>query len=139
MSNTATQLSPDMVKKQLQQLLNQEEFRRSPILTRFLEYVVLAKLAGREDEIKEYTIGIKALGRPPDFNPQLDAVVRIHASRLRNILLQYYHSEGKDAPVVIRIPKGTYVPLFEANNGNIHTVSPPAEISIREKPTTLHK
>src|SRR5215217_2246628 len=119
MGNAATQLSPEAVKQQLQQLLKQEEFRRSPIMAKFLEYVVHTKLAGREDEIKEYTIGIKVLGRPLDFNPQLDAIVRIHASRLRNILLQYYHSTGKDVPVVISIPKGTYIPLFEANNRNL--------------------
>src|SRR5215218_2107918 len=140
MENTAIQLSSEPVKQQLQLLLNQEEFRRSPILTRFLKYVVLTKLAGRGDEIKEYTIGIKALGRSPDFNPQQDAVVRIHASRLRNILLQYYHSTGKDAPVMISIPKGTYIPHFEANNRNLqHHISPPAEITVTEKPVPLLK
>ena len=79
------QLIPELVKKQLRQLLDQEELKRSPILSKFLEHVVVTKLEGREDEIKEYTIGVQALGRPIDFNPQLDAVVRIHASRLRNI------------------------------------------------------
>ena len=70
---------PELVRKQLSHLLNQEELKRSPILTKFLEYVVVSKLEGREDEIKDYTIAVKALSRPPDFNPQIDAAVRIHA------------------------------------------------------------
>src|SRR5215211_3938309 len=110
-------LSPELVRQELQLLLRQEEFKRSPILTKFLEFVVLTKLDEREDEIKEYTIGVKALGRPFDFNPQLDAVIRIHASRLRNILSQYYQGTGKNDAVVISIPKGGYVPFFELSNG----------------------
>jgi hypothetical protein len=44
--------------------LSFEDLKNSPILSKFLEYVVLKKLAGDEEEIKEYTIGVKALGRP---------------------------------------------------------------------------
>lgn len=122
------QLYSELVKQQLQHLLDQEAFKRSPVLTRFLEFIVLTKLSGREEEIKEYTIGIKALGRPVDFNPQLDSIVRIHASRLRNVLSSYYHNAGQDSEIIIDVPKGTYVPVFEKNgehstksNGNGHT------------------
>ncbi len=115
MERIATQVSPELTKQQLQQLLEKNEFKRSPILTRFLEFVVMTKLSGKEDEIKEYTIGLNALGRAADFNPQLDAIVRIHASRLRNVLVQYYQSDGKNDPIIISIPKGTYVPRFEPN------------------------
>src|SRR5688572_1592138 len=106
-------ISPELVRKELISVLGFEELRNSPILSKFLEYVVLKKLAGDEEEIKEYTIGVKALGRPPDFNPQLDAVVRIHAGRLRRILFQYYQGDGKNDPVIISIPKGTYIPRFD--------------------------
>ncbi len=34
------------------------------MLCRFLEYVVEETIAGRVNEIKEYTIGTRALGRP---------------------------------------------------------------------------
>src|SRR6478609_8417968 len=113
MLNTNTILSPELVRKELLLILSFEDLRNSPILSKFLEYVVLKKLAGDEEEIKEYTIGVKALGRPPDFNPQLDAVVRIHAGRLRRILFQYYQGHGKEDPVIISIPKGTYIPRFD--------------------------
>ena len=119
MKRTATPLSPYMIKQQLQKLLKQEEFKKSPVLTRFLELVVLTKLAGREHEIKGYTIAVKALGRPACFNSQLDAIVRIHAGRLRVVLDRYYDGTGKYDPVIFNIPKGTYVPQFQTNNGDL--------------------
>jgi TolB-like protein len=140
MKNGTAYPSPEAVKEQLQLLLNHEEFKRSPILTRFLEHVVLTKLGGREEEIKEYTIATNVLKRPSDFNPQLDATVRIHAGRLRNILLRYYYTGGVNAPIVISIPKGTYVPVFEINDKNLqHPVSIRAEMILNEKHAPLFK
>ncbi|MFL5811685.1 MAG: tetratricopeptide repeat protein [Flavisolibacter sp.] len=116
MEKASNQAPPELVRQQLEQLLKQEGFKRSPILAKFLELVVITKLSSREDEIKEYTIAVKALGRSVDFNPQFDAVVRIHARRLRTVLSEYYEVNGKDDPVIITIPKGTYVPIFEINS-----------------------
>jgi TolB-like protein len=143
MERTSIELIPELVKKQLRLLLNQEELKRSPILSKFLRHVVVTKLEGREDEIKEYTIGVQALGRPVDFNPQLDAIVRIHASRLRAILLQYYHGPGKNDLMVISIPKGTYIPVFDVHDGKTeqlhHYVRSQTEINAYEKPLSRHK
>ena len=102
-----------MIGKELNLLLNYEEIKNSPILARFLEFVVEKKLSGRDEEIKEYTIGVNALGKPKDFNPQLDASVRIHAGRLRKILRDYYSGPGQNDSIHIDIPKGTYIPVFE--------------------------
>jgi TolB-like protein len=124
MEKIAIQIPPEQVHQQLQRLLRQEEFKRSPILAKFLELVVLSKLASREDEIKEYTIAVKALGRSVDFNPQFDAVVRIHARRLRNILFEYYHGNGSEDPVIITIPKGSYVPVFDLNKEKNEKLKP---------------
>lgn len=91
------------------------------MLCRFLDYVVEETIAGRVNEIKEYTIGTRALGRPGDFNPQFDACVRIHAGRLRQMLHTYYMHTGKGDAVRIQIPKGTYVPIFSF----VHEAQPP--------------
>jgi TolB-like protein/Tfp pilus assembly protein PilF len=106
----------DIVRKQLLKILSSPEFRNSQVLSRFLQFVVEEVLADRPNEIKEYSIGVRALGRAPDFNPQTDAVVRIHAGRLRRILHEYYHSTGLNDPVLIDIPKGNYVPVFKLVN-----------------------
>jgi TolB-like protein len=143
MEKTINETHPELVKQQLRHLLDQGEFKRSPVLSRFLEFVVLTKLSGREDEIKEYTIGIKALGRPVDFNPQLDSIVRIHASRLRNVLSSYYYKAGQQSPIIIDIPKGTYVPVFEKNgeqntNGHNGYKKNGTEPSVNGKETQLN-
>src|SRR5882672_4177059 len=105
-------IDPDLVKKELLQVLSSDKFRNSQVLSMFLQFVVEETLAGHSNEIKEYTIGIRALGRPVDFNPQIDAVVRIHAGRLRRMLSDYYKGEGADDPIVIGIPRGSYIPFF---------------------------
>lgn len=143
MEKTAIQVLPELVRKQLQEILKQEEFKRSPILARFLEFVVISRLEGREDEIKEYTIGVKGLGKPTSFNPQLDAVVRIHASRLRNILFKYYNGAGKNDLIFIDIPKGAYVPVFEKNDQKTavlrHFVHSELEINSHERSSSFNK
>jgi TolB-like protein len=105
-------ISAELVRKELHLILNFGEISNAPILSKFLQFITDKKLLGQEDEIKEYTIGIKALGKPSDFNPQLDAYVRIHAGRLRQVISRYYLGPGKDDEVVIDIPKGSYIPVF---------------------------
>src|SRR6185312_13291241 len=81
---------------------------------KLLEYVVGETLAGRADRIKAYTLATVVFERGPDFDPQLDPVVRLEASRLRKALEHYYLTAGKDDPVRIDIPKGSYIPTFES-------------------------
>jgi TolB-like protein/Tfp pilus assembly protein PilF len=39
--------------------------------------------------------------------------VRVEAGRLRNKLREYYEHEGKEDPVRIELPKGSYIPAFQ--------------------------
>jgi tetratricopeptide (TPR) repeat protein len=89
-----------------------EQFRDSPQLVAFLTFVVEETLAGRGEQIKGYSIAIEALGRDPSFDPQLDPIVRVQATRLRRALSGYYAAEGADDPVVIQLDKGGYTPSF---------------------------
>lgn len=101
-----------LIRKQLETITSSEAFKKSRLLTVFLTFIVEETLAGRDDEIKEYTIGRNALGKPADFNPQFDAAVRIHAGRLRRLLSEYYSTVGAKDDVRIEIPKGSYIPVF---------------------------
>ena len=80
-------------------------------------------LKGNELTLKEYVIAIHVLNKSPEFNPQLDGIVRIHANRLRKALDQYYLSDGLNDPILISIPKGRYIPIFENQPGNNPTAS----------------
>ena len=104
------------IAEQLKRILSTPAFNNSPVLSRFLEFIVDETVAGKEQGIKEYTIGIHVLARRNDFNPQLDAIVRTHAGRLRRALKEYYHDKGKNDQIWIEIPKGSYVPVFQLQN-----------------------
>ncbi len=103
----------DAVEQQLGRILHDPHFTESPILKKFLAFVVQETVFGRSNCLKEYTIAVNVLDKPHNFNPQENGIVRIHAGRLRRALGQYYDGIGRNDEVVITIPKGKYVPVFK--------------------------
>lgn len=101
----------------LGRVLASDAFRAAPQLSAFLAFVVERAVEGRGAELKGYTIAVEALGRPADFDPQLDPIVRVEAGRLRRTLSQYYAEEGRSDPVRITMPVGGYVPVFAPTGG----------------------
>lgn len=106
--------SAQEIELQVQRIIQSSSFRNSPVLIRFLEFIVSETLQERGASLKEYTIALNVLKRPKDFDPQDDAVIRIHAGRMRRALNIYYLAEGYNDPILIEVPKGCYVPKFEA-------------------------
>ncbi|HZI25171.1 MAG TPA: hypothetical protein VFD46_08850, partial [Chryseolinea sp.] len=124
---------------QLSRVLASSQLSGSNVLSEFLNFIVRETLSGRGDELKEYTIGVHALKKESDFNPQLDSIVRIHAGRLRRALKEYYYEEGSGDRVMIIIPKGSYVPSFELREMALITSTEEAtlpEISIPSNSTS---
>ena len=109
---------------QLRRILDSAQINRSLVLTDFLTFVVNETLAGKSEGLKEYTIGVQALKKEADFNPQIDSIVRIHAGRLRRVLKEYYYEEGKEDPIVISIPKGSYAPNFKLSSEETPFIPP---------------
>jgi len=103
------------VVSQLDRVLASPNFIHSSVLAKFLRHIVHETVEGRGHELKEYTIGVAALKKDADFNPQIDSIVRIHAGRLRRALRDYYQTDGMNDPIAIMVPKGSYVPVFEFN------------------------
>jgi hypothetical protein len=99
---------------QLNKITSSELFSHSGVLSRFLDFIVKETINGRASELKEYTIGIGTLGKSVDFNPQIDAIVRIHAGRLRRLMNEYYSGPGLKDTFRIEMVKGTYVPMFRS-------------------------
>jgi len=97
---------------ELQRLLNSSIFHRAPNLILLLNYVCARYFERQADQIKEYNIAVEALGRPADFDPRGDSIVRVEAHRLRKRLTEFYSREGSDHPVHIEIPPGQYAPRF---------------------------
>jgi hypothetical protein len=97
----------------LHRVANSRSFSTCHTLRAFLLYVGEQAIAGKLDAIKEQQIGSRVLGRKPDYDPAEDNIVRVRARQLRQRLSEYFAGEGSDEPVVVSIPKGHYVPVFE--------------------------
>jgi Malectin domain len=87
-------------------------FHRAPMVASFFRYVCERYFEGEADKVKEYNIGVEALGRPATFDQKKDSIVRVEAHRLRKLLSEYYASEGANHAVEITVPPGQYVPRF---------------------------
>jgi hypothetical protein len=88
------------------------QFRRAPRLREFLLYVCDKGLANEPDQLNEQHIGQAVFDRGRDYSPAEDNVVRAHARQLRMKLAEYFAQSGRDEPLVLEIPKGSYVPAF---------------------------
>jgi hypothetical protein len=98
---------------QVQRIVDSENFRSAPTLQLLLRFLAVKVLDEHAQEIKEYTIGVEALGRRQDFDPKNDPIVRVQVYRLRQKLKEYYDLEGSQDSILVDIPKGHYLPRFE--------------------------
>lgn len=118
-----TPMQVEAARAQLQRVLSAPEFVASERMTGFLGFVVNETLYGQTDRIKQYTIATKVFDRDSDFNQQIDPIVRVQAAKIRRALQRYYYEEGRDDPVRIDIPKGTYVPTFAEQSGSTNATT----------------
>jgi hypothetical protein len=91
-------------------------FRRKPRVSAFLEHAVRETLDGNEIRLKEYSIAVSVFGRPEDFDPRMDSIVRVEARRLRQTVDAYYRTDGAEDPLLIQFRRGSYVPSFLARS-----------------------
>lgn len=98
---------------QIERVAHSEMLSGSESLCRILRFLGRLSLEHPGLAVKEYLIATEALGRPRDFDPRLDATVRVQVGRLRSKLAQYYLGPGANDAVRLRIPKGSYVLAVE--------------------------
>jgi serine/threonine-protein kinase len=126
-------MKADEIGAQLSRILASPVFTQAPRLSAFLRYVVTAAQTGRALSVKEYSIGVEVFGRGTVFDPRVDNIVRVQASKLRSKLLEYYAQHGVHDPVVITIPKGSYTPEFREQK----QAEPPAHNANRSRIAVL--
>ena len=100
----------------LSKLLSSPKFIVSHKHQKLLRYLVENMLDGNGDRLKGYSIGVEALGRPADFDPNQDAIVRVEAHRLRAKLSKYYQGSGAKDEVHFHILKGSYQVVFHVKS-----------------------
>src|SRR5271170_4057898 len=81
-----------LIRQQLNRLLAHPLFTNSKRYPVLLAYTVEQALLGNASELKERTIGVEAFGRRPDYDVNLDPVVRTTAAEVRKRLSQYYYN-----------------------------------------------
>jgi eukaryotic-like serine/threonine-protein kinase len=109
--------SPAEIRAQLHRILGSAVFLDARRPSAFLSFIVETSLTGGAGGIKEYLIGIEVFDRPSEYDPKDDPIVRIEAGRLRKKLTEYYAGPGARDPILIEVPKGGYVPVFQRRAG----------------------
>lgn len=102
-------MTPDISEAQkreyLERVLTSRIFARSRQLRELLTWLSRYAFTGAAAPT-EYEVGVGALRRPPDFDPQTDSLVRKEMSRLRAKLSQYYIERGGSDPIRITCEEG---------------------------------
>jgi hypothetical protein len=107
-----TAVDRELVLVELREVLSSAHFRNSSRYPKLLNYVVTKTLDGDTQQFKERTLGIEIFGREPDYDTNVDPVVRVTAAEVRKRLAQHYHERGRPGIVEIHLPAGSYVPCF---------------------------
>jgi hypothetical protein len=126
------------VQEQVDRLRNSQTLHGADSLCRLLQYLADHAVDHPGVPLKEYQIATELYGRPADFDPQADSMVRVRVGRLRQKLAEYYESEGANDPVALDIPKGSYLlqihPRFE-RSASVGNTLLPAPGTPRASPT----
>jgi hypothetical protein len=105
------------IQAQLERILANPLFKNSKRYPNLLRYVVERTLDGHPAELKERTLGIEVFGRDPDYDTNLDPVVRTTAAEIRKRLAQYYQEPNHETEPRIDLPLGSYAARFQAPAG----------------------
>jgi hypothetical protein len=116
-SVTNSGISKVVIESALSKLISNENLRLSERNRKFIHFVVQEAVAGRGERIKAYSIGVDVFGRGEDFDPNVDPIVRIEATRLRSALEAYYSGPGANDDIKIIMRPGSYIPVFETLSG----------------------
>jgi hypothetical protein len=127
-----TEEDREAVRASLREVLNSSPFSSSKRYPALLEYLVEQTLEGRDDHIKERTIGVVVFGRPADYDTNTDTAVRYSAGEVRKRLALYYHAHA-NAPIQIVLSNRSYVPEFLRLEATEHRDAPSAPCSIEDR------
>src|ERR1700721_994381 len=90
-----------------------EALAKSPRLSKLVHYMGEKYFRGHTEKLEENNLTTEVLGRSKEaFDAAEDAIARVESHRLGKKLKVFSETEGKDHPVRLSIPSGTYVPVF---------------------------
>ncbi len=96
----------------VQRIVSSPPFQKSTRLRDLLQFISEQTIHGNAHELTEQHIGNALFHKPSDYSPLEDSSVRVHARQLRLKLHEYFNEEGRNEPLILDIPKGSYAPVF---------------------------
>src|SRR5467141_5322984 len=97
----------------VQRIVSSPPFQKSTRLRDLLQFVTEQTIHGNAHELTEQHIGNALFHKPSDYSPLEDSSVRVHARQLRLKLHEYFDEEGRNEPLILSVPKGSYTPIFK--------------------------
>ena len=91
-----------------------ESFAKSPRLRELLTYLAECALRDPQSPVSEQQVGVAVFNRSAGYDTSSDTVVRVQASEVRKRLKYYFLSEGLNEPLVMELPRGSYLPVFSS-------------------------
>ena len=82
--------------RQVERVVGSELLHGSESLCKLLRYLAEHCIDHPGAAVKEYQIATELFKRPQDFDPRLDATVRVQTGRLRSKLSEYYAGPGQN-------------------------------------------
>jgi TolB-like protein len=134
MVDNETKPTTPEIEDELDRILSSRVFATAQRSQAFLRYVVERSLTDDPAPLKEFSIAMDVFARGHDYDPSIDATVRVEAGRLRGRLREYYDLEGSGDPVSIDVPKGGYCPTFSFRNGRVDAAKEVSPIVERVAP-----
>jgi hypothetical protein len=96
----------------VQRIVSSHAFQKSARMRELLQHITERAIRGHGYELTEQHIGERLFHKPSGYSPLEDSSVRVHARQLRLKLHEYFNEDGRNEPMVVEIPKGSYVPIF---------------------------
>src|SRR5437879_4524229 len=97
----------------VQRIVSSTPFQKGTRLKDLLQYLTEQTIHGHAHELTEQHIGNVLFHKPSDYSPLEDSSVRVHARQLRLKLHEFFDEEGRNEPLILSIPKGSYTPVFK--------------------------
>lgn len=95
------------LQRELEEVLQDPAFERSPVQSKLLKYLGEQTLAGTID-LSQYAIAVDGLGRPENYDTVNDSYPRVQVSRLRKNLASHYARNEPVEEGCIFLRRGDY-------------------------------
>lgn len=97
----------------VQKIISSPPFQKNTRLRELLEYITERTIHGHSHDLTEQHIGNTLFHKPSGYSSLEDSSVRVHVRQLRLKLHEYFDEEGRNEPLILSIPKGSYTPVFK--------------------------